>query len=218
MSTGAGRLVSVNVVYEITHPHLRDSAIDKRPVAGPVDAGALGLAGDTQCDTRHHGGLDKAVYAYAREDNDWWAYVLGRPIPPGTFGENLTTQGLDVTRAVIGEHWRSGGAGGALFQVTMPRTPCTNLSAHMGLKRFHRRFDATGKVGAYLRVLEPGRVRAGDPVMVEHRPGHAVTIAKVCAGPDPDVMQTLLDAEPDLAEVLRGIAERVVTRAAAGQP
>ncbi|CAN5224194.1 hypothetical protein BH24ACT12_BH24ACT12_26630 [soil metagenome] len=218
MSPGTGRIGSVNVVHEITHPHLRDSAIDKRPVAGPVHVDLLGLAGDTPCDTRHHGGRDKAVYAYASEDNDWWTHALGRAIAPGTFGENLTMEGLDVTHAVIGEHWRFSGAGGALLQVTMPRTPCTNLSAHMGIKQFHARFDATGKVGAYLRVLEPGPVRAGDPVTVEHRPGHAVTVAAVCAGRDPDVMQTLLDAEPDLAEVLRRLAERVVARSAVRQP
>lgn len=179
--------------------------------AGPVGAGALGLAGDTQCDARHHGGRDQAVYAYAGEDNDWWAQALGRDVPPGTFGENLTTEGIEVTHAVIGERWRVGDAG-PLLQVTMPRSPCTNLSARMGIKRFHHRFDATWMVGAYLRVLAPGPVRAGDPITVEHRPGHGVTVAEVCAGDDPEVMQRLLDAEPDLADVLRGIADRVVAR------
>lgn len=142
-----------------------------------------GLDGDTQCDTRHHGGPDKALYAYAAEDIDWWAAELDREILPGLFGENLTTIGLDVTGALIGERWRLGARrDGCTVEVTMPRTPCPNLSHRLGIPLFHRRFAAAGRTGAYLRVVHAGRVQAGSRVIVEHRPDHDVTVGDVAVG------------------------------------
>lgn len=169
----SARLVSVNVVHELIRGPTRWTAIDKRPVDGAVEVGELGLAGDRQCDTRYHGGPDKALYAYAAEDAEWWASELDRDIPPGLFGENLTTRGLDITGALIGEQWT---IGGILVEVRSPRTPCGNLSGRMEIKRFHRRFAETGRVGAYLKVLQPGRVCAGDRIEIVHRPDGARTI------------------------------------------
>ncbi|MGZ0148358.1 MOSC domain-containing protein [Kribbella sp. WER1] len=157
-------LVAVNVVHELIRGPTRWTAIDKRPVEGPVGVGVLGLEGDRQCDTRYHGGVDKALYAYAAEDAEWWAAELGREIPPGLFGENLTTRGLDVTGAAIGERWR---IGSVLVEVRSPRTPCGNLSGRMGIKRFHQRFARSGRVGVYLKVLETGSVQAGDPITLD---------------------------------------------------
>lgn len=172
-------LLAVNVVHELIRGPTRWTAIDKRPVRGPVEVDELGLAGDRQCDMRYHGGPDKALYAYAVEDAEWWAAELGREIPPGLFGENLTTQGLDVSGALIGERWRIGGpVHGILVEVRSPRTPCGNLSGRMEIKRFHHRFARTGRVGAYLKVLETGEVRAGNRITVVHRPGQAPTIAE----------------------------------------
>lgn len=131
------------------------------------------MAGDRQCDTRYHGGPDKALYAYAIEDAEWWAAELGREIPPGLFGENLTTRGLDITGALIGERWQ---IGGILVEVRSPRTPCGNLSGRMDIKRFHHRFARTGRVGAYLKVLHPGKIQAGNRITVLHRPDKAPTI------------------------------------------
>ncbi|WP_350278502.1 MOSC domain-containing protein [Kribbella sp. HUAS MG21] len=159
----AGRLVAVNVVHELIRGPTRWTAIDKRPVTGAVEVGELGLVGDRQCDTRYHGGPDKALYAYAAEDAEWWAAALGREIPPGLFGENLTTRGLDVTGALIGERWR---IGGILVEVRSPRTPCGNLSGRMEIKRFHQRFARSGRVGVYLKVLTTGSIQAGDPIEV----------------------------------------------------
>ncbi|MDP9683593.1 MULTISPECIES: MOSC domain-containing protein [Streptomyces] len=179
------RLLSVNLGRPATVPytdHPRGiTGIDKRPADGPVRIaapgpdGASGVAGDTVCDTRHHGGEHQAVYAVAREDLDDWERELGRPLRAGVFGENLTTVGLDVSGALIGEHWRIGG--GPLLEVTSGRIPCRTFQGHLGEKQWVRRFTRAAAPGAYLRVIEPGEVRAGDPVEVVHRPGHEVTVA-----------------------------------------
>src|SRR5262245_59362147 len=209
------RLAAINVMHEIWRGPIRDSGIDKRPIAGAVRVGELGLDGDRQCDTRHHGGPDKAVYAYAREDLVWWSGELDRDIPPGLFGENLTTQGLDVTGALIGERWRIGGPDqGVLVEVRLPRTPCENLSARMGDPRFHQRFAASRRVGAYLKVLEPGVIKAGDPIEIAFRPDHDLMIGGYFDPPDPDRMQRVLDSGIDLAETIRRRARRIAGCAA----
>jgi MOSC domain-containing protein YiiM len=202
-------LLSVNVVHGLIRGPSRWTAIDKRPVAGRVEVGELGLAGDKQCDTRYHGGVDKALYAYAVEDADWWSVELGREITPGLFGENLTTRGLDITNAVIGERWGIGD--GVLVEVRLPRDPCANLSGRMGIPGFHRRFDAAGRVGAYLKVLNGGSLEAGDRIVIENRPDHGVTVLQTAHG-DPAAMRRLLASDVDLAEPLRRLAERVKRR------
>ena len=148
------------------------SGIDKRPVAGRVAVGTLGLDGDVQVNRRHHGGEGQAVYAYAQEDADWWAAELDRDLPPGRFGENLRTTGLDLTGAVLGERWQ---VGTALLEVSACRIPCANFERFWGVPQLVRRFTAHGASGAYLRVLETGEIGAGDAVRVVHRPDHGVT-------------------------------------------
>jgi MOSC domain-containing protein YiiM len=150
-----------------------ETAIDKRPVAGPVEVHRLGVSGDTQCDKAHHGREGKAVYTYAQEDADWWAAELERDLPPGRFGENLRTRGLDVTNALLGERWR---IGTTLLEVTCPRTPCLSFQGFWGVPRLIKRFIAYGAPGAYLRVLEEGQLRAGDRIEVDFRPDHDVTL------------------------------------------
>ncbi|SNS94484.1 MOSC domain-containing protein YiiM [Geodermatophilus pulveris] len=149
------------------------SAIDKRPVPGRVAVGPLGLDGDTQVNRKHHGGEGQAVYAYAGEDAAWWERELGRDLPAGRFGENLRTAGIDLTAALLGECWE---VGTALVEVTAPRTPCAKFQAYWGVPRLVRRFTGRGAPGAYLRVLRPGDVGAGDPLTVVSRPDHGVTI------------------------------------------
>jgi MOSC domain-containing protein YiiM len=148
------------------------SGIDKRPVDGRVAVAELGLDGDVQVNRKYHGGEGQAVYAYAQEDADHWAAELGRDLPPGRFGENLRTAGLDLTGAVIGERWR---VGTALFEVTAPRIPCANFARFWGVPDLVKLFTAHGATGAYLRVLETGEVGAGDEVTVVERPAHGVT-------------------------------------------
>jgi len=159
------------------------TGIDKRPVDGPVrvsapgpkGVGGSGLAGDAVCELRHHGGDDQAVYAFAREDLDDWERELGRTLTNGMFGENLTTEGIDVSGARIGERWRVGPE--VVLEVTSGRTPCLTFQGHLGEKGWVRRFTRKGVTGAYLRVIASGEIRAGDPIEIVHRPDHEVTTA-----------------------------------------
>jgi MOSC domain-containing protein YiiM len=148
------------------------SGIDKRPIEGPASVQHLGLDGDAQLDRRDHGGEGQAVYAYGQEDAEWWERELDRALPPGRFGENLRTSGVDLTNAVLGERWR---VGSALFEVTGPRIPCNTFARFWGVPQLVKRFTARGATGAYLRVLETGQIGAGDAVDVVHHPGHGIT-------------------------------------------
>ncbi len=171
----SGRLLAVCVVGDLLPvPGRRpdSSGIDKRPVEGRVAVHPLGLDGDVQVNRKHHGGEGQAVYAFAQEDADVWAAELDRELPPGRFGENLRTAGLDLTGAEIGERWR---VGTTLLEVTAPRTPCANFARFWDVPDLVKRFTARGATGAYLRVLETGDLGAGDEVTVVHRPGHGVT-------------------------------------------
>ena len=205
------RITSVNVVHALI-PDLRGdlekTAIDKRPVdvRVPVQAaseGEVGLAGDQIFDTRHHGGPDQAVYAYAAEDRAWWATELGRELAPGSFGQNLDTEGVDVTGAVIGERWQVG-HDGLVLEVTSPRIPCTTFQGFMDEPHWVKRFTEHGACGAYLRVVSPGTVGAGDAVTVADRPAHGVTIGDVfrLRSVDADRLRRMLDEQPDLADDL----------------
>lgn len=218
------RLLSVNVGRALPS---RDAAagttgIDKRPVdtavpvrdPGPKGSAGSGLAGDAVCDLRHHGGSAQAVYAYAGEDLDSWAAELGRALGPGSFGENLTTLGLDVSGALVGERWRVGAR--CILQVTSPRTPCRTFAGWLGERNWLRRFTERRAPGAYLSVVEPGEVRAGDPIEVVHRPGHAVTVARSFAAltDRPELLPELLEAGSDLPDEERRRVQRHLARRA----
>jgi MOSC domain-containing protein YiiM len=151
------------------------TAIDKRPAAGPVVIGRLGAAGDEQVDKAHHGGLDQALYAYAREDLDWWVEQLGREVGNGAFGENVTTAGLDVSGSLIGEIWR---LGTAVVQIASVRVPCATFAGWMDERHWVKRFAAAGRPGAYLRVLTEGEAGPGDGIDVLSRPPGSVTVAE----------------------------------------
>ena len=170
------------------------SAIDKRPVAGPVSVGPLGLDGDECADKQDHGGFEQALYAYAREDLDWWVERLGRELRNGLFGENITTVGLDVTGALIGETWL---LGTAVVQVTAPRIPCVTFQSWMDEQHWVKRFAQGGRPGAYLRVLAEGEVAAGDEARVLDRPAGRVTVAESMLAfyGDRDIMRRLLEVE-----------------------
>lgn len=149
------------------------SAIDKRRVEGPVRVHRLGVDGDEQADRRHHGGTEQAVYAYARADLDLWAAELLRDLNDGVFGENLTTEQLDLSAARVGERWR---IGSVLLEVTTPRIPCRVFQGWLDEPQWVKRFTAYGRPGTYLRVVEEGVLQVGDPIDVVHVPGHHVTV------------------------------------------
>jgi MOSC domain-containing protein YiiM len=204
-----GRLVSVNlgvVRYGSWAGDRGHTGIDKRPAPGRVRATATGLLGDRIIDVGHHGGIDQAAYAYAREDAAWWAAELGRELPAGRFGENLSTEGVDVTGAVIGERWRIGSAD---VEVSCPRIPCRTFAGFWQLPDLAKRFTEHGAPGAYLRVVTEGEVGAGDPVERVHRPAHGLTIGEAFRALtiEPELLPRLLDV-PELPAKVHDKARR----------
>jgi MOSC domain-containing protein YiiM len=216
-------LVSVNLA--VPRPNgakqVGVTGIDKQPAAGPVhvrapgpkDAGqdsgvAGGLVGDRIFDTAHHGGEDQAVYAYAREDLDDWQVELGRALPGGVFGENLTTVGLDITGALIGERWRVGGQ--VVLEVAVPRIPCGTFAEWMAEQGWIKRFTIRAVPGAYLRVIVPGEISAGDPITVLSRPDHEVSVGVTFRAltSEPELLPSLLTAEA----LPLGVRERAARR------
>ncbi len=196
----------------------RTTAIDKRPVVsvevrdpGPKRGGlGSGVLGDDVVSRKHHGGSRQAVYAVAREELDRWGRELERDLHDGMFGENLTTSGLDVDGALVGERWR---VGSALLEVSGPRIPCANFAAWMGERAWVRRFTEHGRTGAYLAVLEPGTIAAGDAVEVLDRPAHGIVVPRVFRAfvGDLDAAREVLDARV-LAPVDHADLERMMRR------
>ncbi|QSR29948.1 MOSC domain-containing protein [Nocardioides sp. S5] len=180
----------------------RPSGIRKHPVArievrdpGPKRGGlGSGVVGDAIYSRKHHGGDTQAVYAVAREELDRWGRDLGRELGNGMFGENLTTSGLDVDAAEVGEQWR---VGTSLLEVCGPRVPCATFARHMGEPRWVKRFADLGRTGAYLAVREAGVIEVDDPIEVVHRPGHGLTVPMLfrAAMGDKDLAVVFLDAQ-----------------------
>jgi MOSC domain-containing protein YiiM len=175
------RVLSINV----GRPRTADwagigrTSIDKRPVVGPVEVTALGIEGDKVSDTVHHGGAEQAVYAYSREDLDFWEAELGHEIRDGQFGENLTTDGIDLNATDVGTILGIGEE--VVLQVCSVRTPCNDFKCWMGLNGYDntawvKRFAAELRPGPYLRVLSTGTIEAGDDIVVLHEPVHGITV------------------------------------------
>jgi MOSC domain-containing protein YiiM len=215
-----GRVLSVNVAVpeRSTAKNVGITGINKRPVDRPVPVRApgpkrtglhSGVVGDQIFDVAHHGGDDQAVYAYAREDYDWWQKQLGRELPGGLFGENLTTQQIDVSGAVIGERWRIGAD--LVLAATFGRIPCATFQAKMAEPRWIKRFTEEGRPGAYLRVVEPGEVKAGDTIEVVDRPAHGVTIAHAFRAytTDASLLPDLLAADELPDDIRRSVSKRL---------
>ncbi|HME65264.1 MAG TPA: MOSC domain-containing protein [Streptosporangiaceae bacterium] len=210
------KLRSVNVGQPRENPWktMKLTGIDKRPAAGPVmvkkpratGMGMVGLAGDRVYDVRNHGGPDLAVYAYAREDLEFWAAELDRPLPDGVFGENLTTEGADVNGALIGERWRIGTA--VVLEASLPRVPCGTFQGWLALAGWIKRFTLAARPGSYFRVVEEGEIQTGDEIEIVHRPDHDVTVAVTFRAltVEPELLPRLLaaDAMPrDIRELAR---------------
>ena len=216
------KLLSVNVGRPRPNPWkgLSATGIDKQPVDGPVaviapgpkGTGMVGLVGDRVYDVKHHGGSDQAVYAYAREDLDWWEAELGRSLANGTFGENLTTAGLDVNGGLIGERWRIGPD--VILEVSCPRIPCATFQGWLEREGWIKQFTQAALPGAYLRVIEPGEIRAADPVEIVHRPGHEVTVGLAFRATtrEPELLPRLLVADALPEEDMEVIRRRTAAQ------
>ena len=207
------RLLSVNVgrpaQLAVRRGRPLMSAIGKAPVDGSVRVAGVNLEGDDQADRRVHGGPDKAVYAYAREDTTFWEGELGRSLGPGAFGENLTTEGLDVSGAVVGERWR---VGSVELEVCQPRLPCNKLALRMGEPLMVKRFAQASRPGAYLRILREGSLGAGDVIEVLSRPAHGITVREVSDAILLD--ETLLVRAAGAPQLPRDLAAWMLERAA----
>ena len=188
--------------------NLRPSAIDKRPVAGRVAVHLDRVGDDEHGDPTVHGGPDQAVYAYSREDAEYWQHELGRDLPPGIFGENLTTAGIAVSNAVAGERWQ---VGDVLLEVAAPRIPCRVFAGWWQIPNLVKRFTLAGRPGAYLRVVRTGAIGAGDAIEVVQRPGHGTTVSELLlarAGQRPVLphMRTISTLPPQWRDWLSTVA------------
>jgi MOSC domain-containing protein YiiM len=154
------------------------TGIDKRAAFSPVHFANEEVTGDVVVDRNHHGGYDQAVYAYAREDADWWEKELGQSIANGRFGENLTTSGIDVNGALVGERWK---IGTTILEVSQPRIPCRVFAGFWQRPTLIKEFMAFGKPGTYLRIIQEGHISAGDEIEVVSKPVHNVSIADLYA-------------------------------------
>ena len=173
------KLLSINVGQMTPLPGVKavgQTGIFKTPVAGPVAITAYGLQGDAIADTRHHGGVDQAVYVYGTVDYDWWAAELGQPLAPGTFGDNLTIDGLESARLSVGDRLH---LAEVVLEVTSPRIPCATLAARMGDPTFVKRFRHAERPGAYCRVIHPGPAAAGEAVRLEPHSGPTITVLEM---------------------------------------
>jgi MOSC domain-containing protein YiiM len=161
----------------------------------------VNLEGDDQADRSVHGGPDKAVYAYAEEEVHAWERELGRDLGEAAFGQNLTTRGIPVSGAVIGEQWL---VGSAVLEVAQPRQPCFKLGLRIGEPGFVKRFAHASRPGAYLRILKEGDIVAGDPIEVVSRPDHGITCRMVSDAllRDPTLLSVVVHA-PELPKSLR---------------
>jgi MOSC domain-containing protein YiiM len=179
VTTSAGKVLSVNVggVREFEYGgRPARSAIWKSPVAGRIAVQGVNLIGDDQADRKAHGGPDKVVYAYAVEDARWWEQEIDRSLAPGEFGENLTTEGIEVNDALVGQRWQ---IGTVVLEVSEPRIPCWRLGVRMNDRMFPRHFTEALRPGAYFRVVVEGDIGAGDKIQVVERPDHDLTIRDV---------------------------------------
>jgi MOSC domain-containing protein YiiM len=204
-------ILSVNVGRAVDAEwagNLKRTAIDKHSVEGRVAVMANGIGGDQRADMVAHGSPDQAVYAYAREDYDWWEPQLGRELRNGRFGENLTTSGVDLGQAVLGERWR---VGTAVLEVTAPRIPCVVFRNWIDERGWIKRFTAAARPGTYFRVVELGELGVGDDIEVLSRPHDSVTITESFHAyhGDRDLMRRILSF-PGHASAWDRVAERVL--------
>lgn len=200
-------LISVNIGRERSLENGKQSGttgIFKTPVTTAVEITTLGLAGDAVVDTEHHGGFDQAVYVYGAPDYAWWSAELGTELEPGTFGENLTIDGLESARLNVGDVLHIGNVS---LQVTAARIPCSTLAARMGDPMFVKRFRAAERPGVYCRVLRPGTVQAGAAVTLELYTGATISIVEMFRG--------FYDPRPSAETIRRHLAAPIAARARA---
>ena len=178
----SARVLSINITSIVHQGEWTGSegrtGIDKRSVSGAIDFKNNGVAGDRVIDTNVHGGYEQAVYAYAREDAQWWEREINEEIPAGRFGENLTTEGIDVNAALVGEQWK---IGSVILEVSQPRIPCRIFAGFWKRETLIKDFTQAGRPGTYLRIIQEGTAQAGDAIEVIFKPDHTISISDLFA-------------------------------------
>jgi len=173
------RVLSVNVGRPRTvefHGAQVSTSILKSPVSGRVTVRTLNLDGDAQADLSVHGGRDKAVYVYPREHYPYWQEKLGEDLANGSFGENLTTEGVSEEEICLGDGLE---IGSSLFKVTQPRTPCFKLQFRFQREDMTKLFFARRRFGFYVSVAREGEIGAGDEIKIVSRDENKVSVADV---------------------------------------
>ena len=178
----SARVLSINITSIVHQGEWTGSegrtGIDKRSVAGAIEFKNNGVVGDRVIDTNVHGGYEQAVYAYAREDAQWWEREINEEIPAGRFGENLTTEGIDVNAALVGEQWK---IGSVILEVSQPRIPCRVFASFWKRATLIKDFTQAGRPGTYLRIIQEGTAQAGDAIEVIFKPDHTISISDLFA-------------------------------------
>lgn len=215
MNTPTVLTVNVGKSEPTDHSTTWVTGIHKRPQEGAITVsvpgdGKSGVGDDFIGDPDHHGGVDQAVYAFQREDLDRWEQIKNREFPNGAFGENLTTTGIDVNEALIGERWRIGND--VVLEVTSPRIPCRTFRGVIEEPRWIKEFTQDARPGTYFKVITPGVLRAGDAIEVIHRPTHDITVSLAFRATTTDrtLAPRLRDVADQLSEGLVDYAETAV--------
>lgn len=198
------------------------SSLSVRAPGSKADGLGSGVVGDHIGDRRFHGGDNKAVYLFAREELDWWEIELGRPLRSGIFGENVTTTGLDVDALIVGSLLAVGDpdAPAVLLRVAGPRIPCRTFAGHLGERQWIKRFSRRGLTGAYCAVVAPGEIRADDALTVLDVPAHGLTVPQMFRAltGDLELVEQVLDsgvlAGDDFAQLAESFERRTGRRPA----
>jgi len=173
------KLISINIGKAQQQQHndyIETTGIYKMPVDEPVEIRSLGIEADTICDTKHHGGVDQAIYVYGGADYAWWVEQEGKEIAPGTFGDNMIISDLESADFNVGDYIH---VGEVTLQVTSPRIPCGTFAWRMRDPQWLKKFRAAERPGLYCRVTKEGVVKAGDPVTVEKYTGETISILEM---------------------------------------
>ena len=207
----SARVLSINITSVVHQGEWTGSegrtGIDKRSVAGPIEFKNNGVVGDRIIDTNVHGGYDQAVYAYAQEDARWWEKEIGEEIPAGRFGENLTTEGIDVNAALVGEQWK---IGSVILEVSQPRIPCRVFAGFWKRATLIKDFTQAGRPGAYLRIIQEGTAQSGDLIEVIYKPDHAISISDLFSAKSGERAKiNEIKAVPQLSNGFKEWAEKI---------
>lgn len=170
-------LLSINVGISrplVAGNKIVQSGIFKSAVAGPVRVSLTGLAGDERVDHAIKSATERAVYVYPSEHYSFWRDEFpAKDVAFGTFGENLTTEGLGDEQVCIGDQYR---IGSVVLTVTQPRMPCYKLAARMQRTDMIERMIAVRRHGFFFSVAQEGTINVGDTLQRVHREPASISV------------------------------------------